>query len=262
MENTKLLNGSIVKVLLSLNSDSYDYILPTEGEFFIGDIVAVPFRSKVEIGVIVSENTMPLGYDISKVKFVLNKICDYKILPHQLEFIKKVASYNLTPQGNVLKMVMGFDGIFDSVKKGKKEPDYTPSYTEVDLTEEQLSATKFLSSKLDAGFSVSVLDGVTGSGKTEVYFKVVSEALKRGNSQILIMLPEISLTGQFLTKFEKRFKIKPVLWHSGITKAQRRDNWKSVISGQARVIVGTRSSLFLPYKNLTLIVLDEEHDNS
>ena len=76
------------------------------------------------------------------------------------------------------------------------------------------------------------------------------------------MLPEISLTGQFLSKFESRFGIKPVLWHSGITKAQRRDNWKAIFSGEAKVIVGTRSSLFLPYKNLALIVLDEEHDNS
>lgn len=262
MENTKLLSGQIVKVLLSLNSDGYDYIIPDEGEFFIGDYVYVPFRLKQEVGVIISENNEPLGYDISKVKFISNKIDGYNLSQNQITFIKKVAEYNLSSLGNVLKMVIGFDGIFDKVKREKKNINYIPSYSEVELTTEQKNASIELSSKLNNGFSVSLLDGITGSGKTEVYFKVVSEALKNPNNQILIMLPEISLTGQFLSKFEARFKIKPVLWHSGITKAQRRDNWKAVVNGDAKVIVGTRSSLFLPYKNLCLIVLDEEHDGS
>ena len=91
---------------------------------------------------------------------------------------------------------------------------------------------------------------------------MINEAGKKPEAQVRIMLTEISLTGQFLSKFKDRFGILPVLWHSSVTKAQRRDNWKAIISGDARVIVGTRSSLFLPYKNLSLIVLDEEHDGS
>ncbi len=262
MEKTKLLSGDIVKVLLPLNCDGYDYIIPSDGEFFIGDYVYVPFRSKQELGVIISKNTEPLDYDISKVKFILNRCFDYSLTDNQLEFIRRVADYNLSSLGNVLKMMIGFDEVFENTKTRKKIPDYIPNYKEVDLTEEQKNATVFLSSKLGSGFSVCLLDGITGSGKTEVYFKVVDEALKNADSQVLIMLPEISLTGQFLSKFEMRFGIQPVLWHSGITKAQRRDNWRAIVSGEARVIVGTRSSLFLPYKNLSLIVLDEEHDNS
>lgn len=262
MEKTKLLSGDIVKVLLPLNCEGYDYIIPSDGEFFIGDYVYVPFRSKQELGVIISKNTEPLDYDISKVKFILNRCFDYSLTDNQLEFIRRVADYNLSSAGNVLKMMIGFDEVFENTKSRKKIPDYTPNYKEVDLTEEQKNATVFLSSKLGSGFSVCLLDGITGSGKTEVYFKVVDEALKKSDSQVLIMLPEISLTGQFLSKFEMRFGIQPVLWHSGITKAQRRDNWRAIVSGEARVIVGTRSSLFLPYKNLSLIVLDEEHDNS
>lgn len=262
MEKTRLSSGDIVKVLLPLNCDGYDYIIPTEGDFFIGDYVYVPFRSKQELGVIISKNTEPLDYDISKVKFILSHCFDYSLTDKQLEFIRRVADYNLSSAGNVLKMMIGFDEVFENTKTRKKIPDYTPNYKEVEFTQEQKDATIFLSSKLGGGFSVCLLDGITGSGKTEVYFKVVDEALKKTDSQVLIMLPEISLTGQFLSKFEMRFGIQPVLWHSGITKAQRRDNWRAVVSGEARVIVGTRSSLFLPYKNLSLIVLDEEHDNS
>ncbi|MGN0929546.1 MAG: primosomal protein N' [Alphaproteobacteria bacterium] len=262
MEKTKFSYGDIVKVLLPLNCDGYDYMIPTEEDFFVGDYVYVPFRSKQELGVIISKNDKPLDYDISKVRFILGKCKDYFLTENQINFIKKVAEYNLSSFGNVLKMVMGFSGIFDDVKSHKKEVSYIPSYTEVDLTDEQKNATEFLSSKLGAGFSVCLLDGITGSGKTEVYFKVVNEALKNLDNQVLIMLPEISLTGQFLTKFELRFGIKPVLWHSSITPAQRRENWKAIVNGEAKVIVGTRSSLFLPYKNLSLIVLDEEHDNS
>ena len=159
-------------------------------------------------------------------------------------------------------MVMGFDELFDTVIPRKKKIEYNPTYVSPKLSDEQKNATEILSSKLDKGFSVTLLDGITGSGKTEVYFNVINEALKKPESQVLIMLPEISLTGQFLSKFQERFGILPVLWHSSVTKAQRRDNWKAVMNGDAKVIVGTRSSLFLPYKNLSLIVLDEEHDGS
>ncbi len=261
MENTKLIAGSIVKVLLSLASDGYDYIIPDNDNFSIGDLVYVPFRNKQVVGVIISQNDKPLDYDISKVKFISSKINDAKLSLNQLNFIKKVAEYNLNYMGNILKMVIGFDEIFSKKIKNEKR-NYIPSYIPVNLSDEQKLAVDTLSQKLNNGFSVSLLDGITGSGKTEVYFNVVAKALNNIQNQILIMLPEISLTGQFLSKFESRFGIKPVLWHSGITKAQRRDNWKAIFSGEAKVIVGTRSSLFLPYKNLALIVLDEEHDNS
>lgn len=262
MEKTEFSCGDIVKVVLPLASDGYDYIVPENLELCVGDFVRVPLRNKEEVGVVFSEKKESLDYDISRVRKIISKVKNYKLLPTQIEFVLRVADYNLTQVGNVLKMVMGFDEVFSSTIPRVKKTNYNPTYVSPELSPEQKNAVDVLSKKLGTGFSVSLLDGITGSGKTEVYFNVINEALKKPEAQVLIMLPEISLTGQFLSKFKDRFGILPVLWHSSVTKAQRRDNWKAIISGDARVIVGTRSSLFLPYKNLSLIVLDEEHDGS
>src|SRR5205823_14255908 len=110
-------------------------------------------------------------------------------------------------------------------------------------------------------FRVALLDGVTGSGKTEVYFEAVAQVLRRGQ-QALILMPEIALTGQFLDRFSARFGVRPHEWHSELTPRTRARNWSAVASGDARVIIGARSALFLPYADLGLIVVDEEHDQA
>lgn len=128
------------------------------------------------------------------------------------------------------------------------------------FTDDQGCAVETLRAAVDAGnFSVSLLDGVTGSGKTEVYFEAVARTLERGR-QALIMLPEIALTSQFLGRFAARFGGAPVEWHSALSGAERGRAWKWVAQGEARVVVGARSALFLPYPDLGLIVVDEEHD--
>jgi primosomal protein N' (replication factor Y) (superfamily II helicase) len=111
------------------------------------------------------------------------------------------------------------------------------------------------------GFNVTVLDGVTGSGKTETYFAAIAAALARGQ-QVLVLLPEIALSAQWLERFRRRFGTAPVEWHSDIGQTQRRDAWRAIASGRARVVVGARSALFLPLPELGLIVVDEEHDPS
>jgi primosomal protein N' (replication factor Y) (superfamily II helicase) len=111
------------------------------------------------------------------------------------------------------------------------------------------------------GFSVSVLDGVTGSGKTETYFAAIAAALAAGR-QVLVLLPEIALSAQWLDRFRRRFRAAPAEWHSDIGQTQRRDTWRAVAAGRARVVVGARSALFLPLPELGLIVVDEEHDPS
>lgn len=110
-------------------------------------------------------------------------------------------------------------------------------------------------------YSASLLDGVTGSGKTEVYFEAVAEALRQGR-QVIILVPEIALTQAGLSRFKARFGAEPVAWHSGITDMARRRAWREVASGRAKLVVGARSALFLPAANLGLIVVDEEHDTS
>ncbi|MGE4219797.1 MAG: primosomal protein N' [Alphaproteobacteria bacterium] len=110
-------------------------------------------------------------------------------------------------------------------------------------------------------FSVSLLDGVTGSGKTEVYFEAVAAALQAGR-QVLVLLPEIALSAEWLRRFADRFGAPPVEWHSDVPQARRRTAWRAVAEGRARVVVGARSALFLPFPHLGLIVVDEEHDAS
>jgi len=113
------------------------------------------------------------------------------------------------------------------------------------------------------GFHVSLLDGVTGSGKTEVYLEAVAETLRQApDAQVLVLLPEIALTQAAMSRFEARFGATPVEWHSAITAKARRRAWREIAAGRARLIVGARSALFLPYPNLRLIVIDEEHDPS
>ncbi|MEM8833020.1 MAG: primosomal protein N' [Pseudomonadota bacterium] len=108
-------------------------------------------------------------------------------------------------------------------------------------------------------FSVSLLDGVTGAGKTEVYFEAVAEALKK-NKQVLILLPEIALSNAFLKRFQSRFGCAPALWHSSLSSAKRKSTWRGVVEGQSKVVIGARSALFLPYQDLGFIIVDEEHD--
>ena len=110
-------------------------------------------------------------------------------------------------------------------------------------------------------FSATLLDGVPGAGKTEVYFEAIAAALAAGR-QVLVLLPEIALTAQWLKRFEDRFGATPAPWHSGLTSLERRETWRAIAEGRVGVVVGARSALFLPFANLGLIVVDEEHDSS
>ncbi len=132
----------------------------------------------------------------------------------------------------------------------------------VRLSGGQAGAAAALNERLAAdGFSVTAIDGVPGSGKTEVYLEGVASALRRGR-QALVLLPEIALTARWLERFEVRFGVRPTHWHSELSQAARRRAWRAVASGAARVVVGARSALFLPYPELGFIVVDEEHDPS
>ena len=129
------------------------------------------------------------------------------------------------------------------------------------LSGEQAEAAAGLRRQFDGGFSVTLLEGVTGSGKTEVYFEAIAEALARGR-QVLVLLPEIVLSAQWLERFRRRFGALPLQWHSEISDGRRRQVWRAAIENRAAVVVGARSALFLPFADLGLIVVDEEHDGS
>jgi primosomal protein N' (replication factor Y) len=130
------------------------------------------------------------------------------------------------------------------------------------LQGDQVAAGDALVATVAAGdYATTLLKGVTGSGKTEVYLEAVAECLRAGR-QALVLLPEIALTAEFLTRIEARFGARPAEWHSGVTQTERRRVWRMVASGDASVVVGARSALFLPFQRLGLIVVDEEHDTS
>ncbi len=138
------------------------------------------------------------------------------------------------------------------------DPDHAPPALSYAQTE---AAHALITDVAARAFAPTLLDGVTGSGKTEVYFEAIAEALRQGR-QSLVLLPEIALTEPFLRRFEARFRHQPVAWHSGLRQSQRRRAWRAIGSGEAKVTVGARSALFLPYRDLALIVIDEAHETS
>ena len=179
--------------------------------------------------------------------------------------------------GFTLKEVSDLAGVTSSVVKGlvaqgavleEDTPRDTP-FARLDpdlpakaLTKDQAAAADRLRTGLRAqGYGTTLLHGVTGSGKTEVYLEAVAEVLRQGR-QALVLLPEIALTAEFLTRVEARFGARPAEWHSGVTMTERRRAWKMLGQGGAQMVVGARSALFLPFQNLGLIVVDEEHDSS
>ena len=127
--------------------------------------------------------------------------------------------------------------------------------------EQSVAAAEICSAIAHGGYSAFLLDGITGSGKTQVYFDAAWHAYSAGKS-VLLMMPEIALTAQFISRYAARFGAPPVVWHSNLTASRRRAIWRGVLDGTIRMVVGTRSALFLPWQNLGLIVVDEEHDTS
>ncbi len=153
-------------------------------------------------------------------------------------------------------------GIFETVflppppVVARPDPDYTSPRIE---GPQKQASVEILESIRAGGFSTSLIDGVTGSGKTEVYFEAIAETLRRGK-QVLILLPEIALTSSFLERFQERFGAKPGEWHSDLAPRMREKVWRGVVTGEVKVVAGARSALFLPFEDLGLIIVDEEHD--
>ncbi|MBR6411702.1 MAG: primosomal protein N' [Alphaproteobacteria bacterium] len=246
-----------LSVLFSTPKGCYDYLsadlLPA------GQIVAAPFGRRQEVGVIWPDPP-DLSVPAEKLKPISHTL-DLPPLPADtIQFIDWVSKYTLSPVGMVLKMAL----IPDLEKQSEKPLTFDPpqiSFGTVSFSPAQSDAVERLSAKVGQGFSVSLLDGITGSGKTEVYFEAIAHALKQ-DKQVLVLLPEITLTSAWLARFQKRFGVLPAVWHSALTPKKRRDTWRSVLSGEIKVLVGARSALFLPFPNLGLIIVDEEHDSS
>lgn len=183
------------------------------------------------------------------------------VLPRDLlTFLTKAARYTVAPLGSLLKMAMPTSDAFN-----KPPADFTPqngALQQATLSDAQEKALTSLLAQTPEKKPL-LLYGATGSGKTEVYLQWLQAIMKKSSAaQALVLLPEIALTPQWCGRFEKRFGFEPTLWHSALTPAGRRKAYQQITQGHARVIVGARSALFLPYQNLAAIVVDEEHDTT
>jgi len=227
-----------------------------------GSRVKVPFGNSTRIGLIVeiSENlTKKSEYEVKGIYELLDEI---PILSTELlKTSKWAATYYHYPIGQVL-----FNCMTPIHRKGKAEPkkrnnDNPPNKPiPLKLNDEQLKVSNSIYRDIDK-YQVNYLRGVTGSGKTEVYTDLAAKILKN-NGQVLIMVPEINLTPQTLTRFQKYLSINPQEYHSNLTPSQKFKVWNACREKNKLIIIGTRSSIFLPFDNLKLIVVDEEHDQS
>jgi primosomal protein N' (replication factor Y) len=253
---------STVQVLLPIAIDRpFDYSIPPDFKGEVGDFVEVPFRGKAIYGVIWDrKETNYTG----NLKEVIRRVNLPPISLQNREFITWVAKYNLAPLGMILKMAMPVP-LEPKTNPRTKLNIGIPSILdqqEFSLSNDQETASAAIKKAIEEKqFQTFLLDGVTGSGKTEVYLSAMEVALKKGQ-QIVILLPEIALTTQWLDRFQRRFGVMPLQWHSGLTPSTRQQTWTAIVEGQAPVVVGARSALFLPYPNLGLIIVDEEHDPS
>ena len=244
-----------IPVLFPLAVGCYEYRHDTP--LPVGTFVRATLGRKKVVGVVWDKQSTD-NFPENKLKPLL-EVLPLPVLPVKtIRFINWVAAYTMSLPGPVLKMAL-----HPEIEKVSKKPlaflPPDPNFSTITFSKAQETAVhQLLNMK---GFQVALLDGVTGSGKTEVYFEAIAHALKT-NKQVLVLLPEIILTTAWLSRFEKRFGVQPALWHSSITPKTRRDTWEAVRSGTARVVVGARSALFLPFNDLGLIVVDEEHDAS
>ena len=221
-----------------------------------GTIVTVPFGKEKEIGVVWDEE------EETKRKFKLKNILEKNRISLDkklIKFINWFSLYNLAPKGMVLKMFLG-DKSYLKKSSDKFDQIKIKNQSKFNLNNEQKKCLNQING-FGNKFNVTLLQGITGSGKTIVYFEKIKEKILK-NKQVLVLLPEIFLTNQFNQRFEDFFGFKPAIWHSKITKKNRRIIWQNINSGKIKLVLGARSSLFLPFKNLGFIVVDEEHDSS
>ncbi|MGF1560626.1 MAG: primosomal protein N' [Geminicoccaceae bacterium] len=197
---------------------------------------------------------------------------DMRLTPARKRVLDLAAGPSLQPAGDLAaRAAVGSSvvkGLIDAgalIAGAMPEPNpvrLDPERPGAALSAAQAKGAEHLIGRVRAGLhAVDLLEGVPGSGKTEVYFEAIAEALRAGR-QVLVLLPEIALTAQWLTRFAERFGAPPALWHSEVAQAQRRTTWRDIARGRVQAVVGARSALFLPLPDLGLIVVDEEHDGS
>ena len=225
-----------------------------------GDYVLVPFGNTKLVGIVWDEFEKKSNKNY-KIKKVFKKLNVPVLNKNIINFLNWFAQYNMIPKGMALKLLLLSGKAPEKLNQEKYElfkPKFKDSIFNLSI-EQKLSLKKMYST--NKKFRVHVLQGTTGSGKTIVYFEVLKKLVKKG-FQGLIMLPEIGLTSQFEKRFIEFFGFKPAIWHSGVTKKNKKIIWSGIANNDIKVVIGARSSLFLPFNKLGIIIVDEEHDQS
>ena len=225
-----------------------------------GDYVVVPFGKGKLTGVVWNEFEKKTNKSFT-IKKVLKKLNIPPLKKNTIKFLNWFSEYNMIPKGMVLKLLLlGNEAVEKISDKVYEKFKMNICHNKIELSKEQKNCLKKMNDS-NQKFRVHVLQGTTGSGKTMVYFEALKELINKG-FQGLILLPEIGLTGQFQNKFIEFFGFNPAVWHSGITKKNKEIIWSGISNNKIKVVIGARSSLFLPFKKLGLIIVDEEHDQS
>ena len=225
-----------------------------------GDYVLVPFGKTNIIGVVWDhfENNNNKNFYI---KNVIRKLKTESLNINTIKFLNWFSEYNLIPKGMSLKLhLVSNEAIEDLPETEFEIYKLNQKVNDFKLSEEQKISLRELKSK-NTRFRVHVLQGTTGSGKTIVYFNSIRDKIEK-EYQGLILLPEIGLTSEFEKKFKEFFGFTPAIWHSGISKKKKKTIWNGLSKGKIKVVIGARSALFLPFKKLGIIIVDEEHDQS
>ena len=241
----------------------FDYPFTYESEISeslnSGDFVKAPFGSS-EITGVVWPHEQKTNKKF-KVKKILKKIKVKNLNSSMIEFISWFSKYNLVPLGMSFKMcLLNKDVVEKSFNKELEKFKIKKNKNKFLLSIDQKKSLNFIR-KIGDKYNVTVLEGVAGAGKTLVYFERIRDLVNKG-FQALILLPEIALTNQFSERFKEFFNTEPAVWHSGTSKKNKSIIWKGITEGKIKIVIGARSSLFLPFNNLGIIVVDEEHDTS
>jgi primosomal protein N' (replication factor Y) len=246
------LNHYGVAVTLNLQN-VYTYCSSSPLE--IGQLVTVNFRNKEVIGIIVHDKFKDFSGRIKSISAIL----PYKMHNAYINFAKFMSNYNLISLGNVFKLLIPFNIDFIlSPEKNVRSACYVKP-TSVSLNNEQKEAVEILK-KYSNTYKTILIHGITGSGKTEVFLEFIKQYAL--NAQILIMVPEVALSNELAQKISGRCASDVFIWHNSISSSKKISIWRRALNGERMVVIGARSSLFIPFKNLRTIIIDEEHDSS
>jgi len=255
---------TIIQVLLPTlqNKSIFDYYSLDPPK--IGALVRVTFRNKEMEGIVWATTQSDDRVPAAKIKEITKTFKNSALPLHLPKFMSFVSEYNLIPLGAVLKFFFPFPNLNFLDKEDVAQPTEIQELAALPpLNQEQEDALKKIRyAAVQSPVKPILLEGITGSGKTEIYLHIICDALQKAEGQVLVLLPEILLTNHLVDRFREKLKCLIAVWHSGVSQKDKKQIWKGALTGSCRLIIGARSALFLPFKDLKLIVIDEEHDQS